>query len=838
VIATPDRRVRVFVSSTLEELGRERAAAREAIEALRLTPVLFELGARPHAPRSVYRAYLEQSDVFVGIYGERYGWVAPGMDVSGLEDEYRLANSKPKLIYIRRPARDRDAQLEALIDGIRADGEVSYRGFSDPEELRRLLADDLALLLSERFQTRGEPVDGRSRVAVPAPIDPFVGRAPELAELGRLVRGRVGRLVTVTGAGGVGKTRLALEVVRRERESFAAGAHFVSLADVVAADDVMPAIARSLGLGTGSGDEVAALAAAVRDLELLLLLDNFEHVVTAAPDVGRLLEACDRLTVVATSREPLRIRGEREFRLSPMKLPEKLGNAHELDAADAVLLFVERARAASPAFALTGATRDAVAAICQRLDGLPLAIELAAARVGMLPPKAILDRLEQRLDLAAPARSTYPERQRTLRAAIDWSYDLLSADERAVYALASVFRGFTIEALNAVAGRPTFDSLASLVDRSLIVTSATFDEPRFSLSPTIAEHAREKLEETADAEAAKERHARFYADLAMSIAPRLRVAAEHEQALSRLDPEDDNIRAAIEWLLDHRAAARAADAVWSLLPYWLLHGRTTEARTWVGRALDAVELPSLSRARALAVAGVLAFWASDRQSAVPVLREAHEIFSQHRDEVGVALAQLPLGVIESMTDHESGLTRLDDSRRLFERANHEWGVAMTMFAMSWVLNASGSDAPLEFFEETARRAGALGWETETLALASLARRRASRGETREAKRLLAEALRRVRVFDGRRGVALHLELIADLAMSSGEDALATRLSAAAEAASEVGRPALMPLLAERETRRAQLRQRLGDDAYEREWRHGAARLFADATEEALVWAEA
>src|SRR5215204_4031642 len=229
-IRTPDQRVRVFVSSTLQELAAERAAVRRAIDKVRLVPVMFELGARAHPPSSLYRAYLDQSHVFVAIYGQRYGWVAPGMDVSGLEDEYRLAGDKPKLVYIKSFDDERDERLIGLLDRVRADDDVSYKTFADEDELERLVADDLAHLLSESFiadQPAKFPRPAGFRL--PAEVSTFVGRATELAELcGLLDRDDV-RLVTVTGPGGIGKTRLALRAAAEAASSFEDGSAFVQL---------------------------------------------------------------------------------------------------------------------------------------------------------------------------------------------------------------------------------------------------------------------------------------------------------------------------------------------------------------------------------------------------------------------------------------------------------------------------------------------------------------------------------------------------------------------------------------------------------------------------------
>ncbi len=261
VIATPDQRLRVFVSSTLQELAEERQAVKKAVQELRLTPVMFELGARPHAPRDLYRAYLEQSHIFVGVYWQRYGWVAPEETISGLEDEYRLSGNRPKLIYIKTPAPEREERLTDLLKRIQADDKASYKPFSSARELQRLLEDDLALLLTERFeQASARQAEGRAALplGLPAPPSPIVGRERELEAAGALFE-RGARLVTLTGPGGIGKTRLALELAQR----LAAGGSevaFVPLASLHDPAQVAPSIGRVLGIrSTPGADPLEAL---------------------------------------------------------------------------------------------------------------------------------------------------------------------------------------------------------------------------------------------------------------------------------------------------------------------------------------------------------------------------------------------------------------------------------------------------------------------------------------------------------------------------------------------------------------------------------------------------
>jgi hypothetical protein len=323
-ILTPDQRLRVFVSSTLNELGPERAAAQAAIESMQLVPVLFELGARPHAPAAVYRAYLEQSHVFVGIYWQSYGWVAPDETRSGIEEEYHLSDRIPRLLYIKEPSPEREPMLAALIERLIADGSASYKTFHDTNELGRLLGRDLPLLITERFEPAAE---GWPSSSLPSPPTSFVGRADELATVERLVLADGVRLLTLTGPGGIGKTRLALEAARRIAGRFRNGAVFVPLEGVRDADAVQTAIASAVVSRNLSADPVAGLCASLHGKQLLLVLDNFEQVIEAAPLVATLLEQAPELVVLVTSRELLRLR-EHELTVLPSRSPDRAMRRH------------------------------------------------------------------------------------------------------------------------------------------------------------------------------------------------------------------------------------------------------------------------------------------------------------------------------------------------------------------------------------------------------------------------------------------------------------------------------------------------------------------------------
>jgi predicted ATPase len=814
IILTPDRRVRVFVSSTLEELAEERAAARQAIEKLRLTPVMFELGARPHPPRDVYRTYLEQSDVFVGIYGESYGWVAPGMDISGLEDELRQAERIPRLLYVKRAAPLRDPRLAALVTRVEDEADVSYRLFSDAAELGTLIEDDLALLLSERFAAPRRP---RSP-ALPAPVDRFVGRRAELEELERLLVEPDRRLVTVTGPGGVGKTRLALEAARRIERRYSDGVQLVLLAPIADPGLVPTTICERLGAPHGSASPLAAAIDELRDAELLLVLDNFEHVLAAAPDVEELLEGSPGVDVLVTSRAILKLRGERELRIEPL--------AEE----DAVTLFAERA---GGPLDLTEETREAIEEISRRLERIPLALELAAAQTRLLPPSAILERLSGPLSLHAAGGPTYPDRHRTVEAAVDWSFGLLDENERALCLRAGVFRGgFTLDALEGVADTggegSVLELLATLVESSLVRVE---EGPRYSMLETIRTYAVQRLDERGELAEARDSHAAFFARLIDETGDSLRRAG-HEPVLRTLDADADNIRAAVDWLLERGQVERVVAAVWALLPYLTLRERFPEGRRWLTEARER----GASSGRAVIGDGAIAFWASDYLTAASFAVEGRDRAGDDGDEEALAVADLIIGTLETMRGAEHGVAMLEECRRRFAELGNEWGELIALIGIAWGLNAAEAEAPLDLYETTVARARGLGFPAETLAIGALGRRLAILGDADGAKRVLVDALERTQALHADVGTALYADVLADLAAVEGKDRLAARLSAAAEAGAESAAAFLPPLSGDRVARLRGVRERIGDAAFEAEQDAGRGMALADAAAEARAFA--
>ena len=834
VILTPDQRIRVFISSTLEELASERVAARRAIQRLRLVPVWYESGARPHPPRSMYRAYLEQSQVFVGIYWQRYGWVGPGMEISGLEDEYRLAAGKPMLLYLKRPAPDQEPRLTTMIDSIRAAGTMSYRTFATPRELERLLADDLAVVLSESFRSAaegtaaprrspagpGEPGEaelpagtvtfavtdiegsarlwetepaamaralvlhnetlhaafghhggvvfstmgdemavafssaagavrasveaqralmaapwpaetgmlkvrmglhtdevalsdgqyasaplrrcarlmaaahggqilmsdttealvrsqlpdgatvldlgehrlrdlaGRMRIfqlvhpdlpgAFPAPrtldafpgnlplqVSSFIGRARELGQTAAALG--EARVVTLTGVGGVGKTRLALQVAEQVLPRFGDGAWLCELAPVRDAAGVDGAVAAVFSVtARGSQSTRDALVEFLRNKELLLVLDNCEHLLAGAAALAAVLErSCARLVILATSREGLGIEGERLVPVPPFAAPDADADLETIADAEAVRLFADRAAAVKPGFTVTADNAAAVAAVVRRLDGVALAIELAAARVPAMTPAELARRLDRRFAVLAAGRRGAVQRHQTLRAAIDWSFELLTEHEQRLLGRLAVFAGgCTLQAVETVCSGEgidpgaVFELLASLVARSLVVAEESGPQSRYRLLETIRQYGEERLDQAGETERWRARHAGCYAGF-------LRQVREHDRGRDgvfwavRLSAEQDNLLAAWSWAVDAGnvdtafaiLAGFAPCEVWSSYPL-LLPGAA------------ALELPGATEhpgyPLALAVSAVLASFRADVAGAEELCRRAADA-SARRD---------------------------------------------------------------------------------------------------------------------------------------------------------------------------------------------------------------
>jgi predicted ATPase len=834
VILTPDQRVRVFVSSTMEELAAERHAVQGAVEGLHLSPILFELGARAHAPRSLYRSYLEQSHVFVGIYWQRYGWVAPGMDVSGLEDEYLLAGVRPKLIYVKRPAPDREHDLDGLLERIRADDDVSYKGFSSADELEVLVSDDLSMLLSEAFifETGGGPAQ-RQRFTLPGDATTFVGRTAEVDEL-RVLLGRDDvRLVTLTGPGGIGKTRLALRVAAEVAPSFDEGAAFVSLAALKDARLVPNAIATAIGLRDSSGSIVEALRADLADRSLLLVVDNFEHLMAAAELLPALLSDAPRLKVLLTSREALRVQVEYEYPVPP------------LDSADSVRMFAQRAAAVRHGFRVDEANADIVDRICRRLEGVPLAIELAAARTKLLSPAALLERLDRRLDFLVGGPRDLPERQQALRNTIEWSYDLLDDVERRLFVRLGVCVGsFSLAAADALGSgtddRDVLDVLASLVDKSLLRAEPTAGEPRFRMLEMIAEFARARLDESDDLELVGQQHATFYRELGVALGRGVR-GPDQRRWLDALggeqEGEADNLRAALAWMLRREQLDDFAELAWALwVPAWI-NGRIEEGRGLARAALESQgQLAAAARARLLVISGLFGMWSGDHVAAMAALHEGLDVAQSLGDDEATAAATLAMSMIVGPAQGEARAEQLaKDTLGMYRRLGDVWGEAAALNALGWLYVAQekfeGNDG---LFEDTLSTSSSTGDEQFTaLAEVNLAEYRLYRDDAAGAAELLASCVQRHRALRLMYSVAYLLEAVARLAWNQQDSTRAARLVGAAEQQrATAGVSVWGSQLVRRDRFLDQLRTALGADAFAAALAAGADLCYSDALDAA------
>jgi predicted ATPase/class 3 adenylate cyclase len=530
---------------------------------------------------------------------------------------------------------------------------------------------------------------------LPAQPTALLGRESEVAAARALLEQVGARIATLTGPGGTGKTRLGLQVGAELVEAFADGVWFVPLAAIVDPELVVPAIAQPLGLREIPGEPLlTTLQEYLQTKHALLLLDNFEHLIDAAPTISALLAACPGLQVLVTSREPLRITGERELPVPPLSLPTE-HQARGLTPTDlleytAIRLFVERAQAIKPDFALSAGNAVDVAAICRHLDGLPLAIELAAARVRVLPPGQLLARLDKRFKILTGGNRDLPARQQTLRAAIEWSHDLLDRGEQSLFARLAVFSGgCTFEAAEAVCaesddlGLDVLDGLDSLTQKSLLRPEDGVEgETRFTMLETIREYGLDRLDATGHADTVRRAHADYFLALVEEAEPQL-TGADQVDWLNRLGAEHDNFRSAMGWLEqggEVETRLRIASALWR---FWWMRGHLTEGRGWLERGLaKAGELPPAIRADALSSAGILAESQGDYERATALHQEALALRQHMGDRLGTTTSLTELGILARLLGDLDRATTLHEQALALRRdIGDEPGIAGSLYEL-------------------------------------------------------------------------------------------------------------------------------------------------------------
>jgi len=538
-----------------------------------------------------------------------------------------------------------------------------------------------------------------------------VGRAEDISELSTLLTSSEVRVVTLTGPGGVGKTRLSLAAGAELLPSFDDGVFFVDLSALSDPALVTGAIAGALGLRESPGRSLSeTLSDYLASRQVLLILDNLEHLLAATPDISALVTSAPSLKVLVTSREPLRIAGEHEVPLAPLGLPSEDADRSVVVSSPAVELFVTRAQALRPGFELSADEAPSVAAICRRLDGLPLAIELAAARTKVLSLSALASRLDQSLGALGQGRRDASARQRTLRGAIDWSYELLTPDDQILFRRLGVFAGgWTFKAAESVCDRDdlsvdVLDGLASLVDKSLVRAQ----EDRFAMLETIRSFAAEVLEASGEAEEIRRAHAHYFRDLAEEAEPHL-MGTDQKQWLDALHRDLDNIRATFDWCLYQEAemAMRVAAAMWA---FWDLRGYISEGRRSLQRSLGKFTKPSEARMRATQAAAVLADMQEDYEESSAYAQEALSLARRFGNDAEAARALLTLGRVPLQKgDVAQASALLEDAMSLAERSQDEQIIVRVLVHLASVLSQQGEyDESISLNERTAKIAAGSG----------------------------------------------------------------------------------------------------------------------------------
>jgi predicted ATPase/DNA-binding SARP family transcriptional activator len=726
-------------------------------------------------------------------------------------------------LIAEQPLRERLRSLQMLAfyrAGRQADALEAYQaarqtlldelGLEPGPELREL--EQAILRQDEALSRRPLPQSN-----VPVPASTLVGRRRELDEVTSTLRGPT-RVLTLTGPGGSGKTRLAIEAANLLAGELADGAFFVALDAIRDPALLLPAIAEAVAVRE-SGDKSLpeSLAERLSGRQALLLIDNFEQLAEAAPALSEILEAAPGLSFLVTSRSALRVSGEQEYPLDPLA-PE-----------DAVALFVERAKGADPRFSLTDENAAAVEEICGRLDRLPLAVELAAARTKLLPPDAMLAMLDESLDLLSRGARDLPERHRALRETVAWSYDLLGPDEKTLFAQLAVFGGgFTLESSVAVCDA-SLDGVATLLDDSLLER----DGPRFKMLETIREYALERLAAEQEADHVRRRHAEHFLKLAESDP-----VPEQAAWLARMDAERDNFREALAWSLDTREASlglRLAAALWE---FWWVRGHLAEGRGWLHEALTRGRsaAPEL-RARALHAAGSLATRQGDYEAAAALFEESLAIWEELSDPPGTARSLLSLGTVAAeQGDQERAIELSERAAELYDESGDQRGHALAISNLGGIALERGEYAKAASLSEQAYGLFETLEDSEGMAFALVNQGFAALSQKQHdrAIELLRQALRRLAELEFRDVIGYCFEGLAAVLAFTKRAEEAARLLGAAEALRESLGVGLAP--AEQTTHDETVeavRGALDEERFTRAWRQGREMPLDDAIAYAL-----